>query len=162
MCGLGSLYTVTQLVDFFEGGPGGVHTNARAWELHVAGAVPVLENSKVQIYFFQLMKLFDELSWHLRGVCTGTEHLEMLLKGGLCHLATGSCITGVFLQNAGNGQFLSLFHRNKHTYFPRVPWGRVIWHKEGVRSLLWPRIWIFTKMSQPFDFPHPRLAGNPM
>ena len=32
MCGLGSPYTVTQLVDFYRGGPGTVHTNVRAWE----------------------------------------------------------------------------------------------------------------------------------
>lgn len=42
------------------------------------------------------MQLFDELSLHVRGVRTGTESLEGLLKGGLCHLAAGSWVSGVF------------------------------------------------------------------
>lgn len=109
MCGLGSLYTVTQLVDFFEGGPGGVHTNARAWELHVAGPVPVLENSKVQIYFFQLMKLFDELSLHLRGVCTEQSTRRCYWKVGCATWPLVPALLGFIFRTLEMGSFFHYF-----------------------------------------------------
>lgn len=61
------------------------------------------------------------------------------------------------------GVFFSLFHRSEHTSFQIAPGGRVICHKEGVRSLLCPRIWIFTKVSPLLGFFSflPWLVGNP-
>lgn len=59
------------------------------------------------------MQLFDELSLYIRGIHAGAEHLEVLLKGVLCHLDSASWARMW-------KETLSLLGRNKDTSFPTI------------------------------------------
>lgn len=144
-----------------------------SWELHVVRVVPIIPKRRSTFLVDIAKTLSKSCQWAL--YMSVWEHSMLILTISMnrrCLVSTEETLPHLFLcwshpnlaqstqrccwnlailHMAGNGQgFFSIFHWNKHTFFPIVPWVELFstrrgWEVRCAQECL--RIWVFTKMS---------------